>query len=241
MARARWRAAMTTFAIAAAATTLVGCSQGSSGPTSSPSASDNGVSALTAQEILTKATDAAKAQSSVQIVTAQGTATNQTTISVNINKTAGGSGSMTSEGQTVQFYATEANTWIKATKEFWTKNANAAAAELIGTKWVKVPNTNPAFATFSGFGNYSAAMGELLSPEGTITKGELTTVNGQPAIALVGAKGRLLVATTGQPLPLQIQSNATDGGTVTFSQWGSANVGSAPAADDTIDFEKLQG
>lgn len=242
MARTGWRVVLGTAAVMAAATTaLIGCSQGSSSPSSSPSPSDNGVSALTAQEILTKATDAAKAQSSVQIIADGGSGSDAVKFDIQMSKAAGSSGSMTKSSQTIQFFATEANTWLKADKAFWTEQANTAAAELVGDKWVKVPNANPAFATFAGFGNYSNGVTEMLKPGSAVTKGELTTINGQKAVILVSSKGQLWIATTGDPLPIQLQSTGSDGGTVTFSQWGSTNVGSAPAAADTIDFSKLEG
>ena len=242
MTRTGLRVVLSTIAVMAAATTaLVGCSQGSSSPSSSPSPTDNGVSASTAEQILVKATDAAKAQSSVQIMANGGSGTSAGKFDVNMSKTAGASGSVTSDGQTVQFFATEANTWLKADKAYWTKQVNPAAAELVGDKWVKVPNSNPAFAGLANFANYSNAVTEMLKPGSAVTKGELTTVNGQKAIILVSSKGQLWVATTGDPLPLQLQSTGAEGGTVMFFHWGSANVGSAPSAADTIDFQKLQG
>lgn len=241
MAKTGWRIALGAAAVmAAAATILGGCSQGSSSPSSSPSPTDNGIAALTAQEILTKATDAAKAQASVQIMANGGSGTSAGKFDVQMSKSAGASGTISSGSQTVQFFATEANTWLKADKTFWTEQANAAAAELVGDKWVKVPNSNPAFATFANFGNYTNGVSDMLKPGTAVTKGELTTLNGQKAVILVSSKGQLWIATTGDPLPIQLQSKGAEGGTVTFSQWGSANVGSAPSATDTIDFEKLQ-
>lgn len=242
MTRTGWRVVVGTAAVMAAATTaLAGCSQGSSSsPSSAPSPTDNGVSALSAQDILAKATDAATAQSSVQVVANGGSGKDAITFDISMSKTSGASGSMTNGGQTVQFFATEANTWLKASRSFWTDQASPAAAELVGDKWVKVPNSNADFATFAGFGNYSTGIAEMLKPGGAVTKGELTTLNGQKAIILVSSKGQLWIATTGDPLPIQLQSTGSDSGTVTFSKWGSATVGSAPAAADTIDINKLQ-
>lgn len=77
-------------------------------------------------------------------------------------------------------------------------------------------------------------------PAGTVTKGELATANGQKAIIMVSDKGQLRIATTGDPLPIQLQATGSDSAAVTFSQWGSTSAGTAPAAGDTIDFSKLQ-
>lgn len=239
MAGRSWRIALGMFVAATAASTaLVGCSKGAT-TSPSPSPTDNGVSAMTAQEIVDKTEVAAIAQGSVQIVADQGTGDEGYKISVNMSKTNGASGTISQGKDQVEFYATEANVWIKASKEFWTKNSGAAAAEAIGTKWVKAPTSDPNFAQFSSFGNYTKGLNELIKPEGTATKGQQTEIDGQKAIILVSPKGEMAVATTGDPLPIQIKQTGSGTGVVKFSSWGSASVGSAPPDSDTIDVSKL--
>lgn len=193
-------------------------------------------------EILAKAATAAKAQPSVRMAIDQGTASGSAKTDASVSKSNGASGTVSANGETVQFYATKANVWVKAAKEFWTKNASPAAAEMIGNKWVKAPVSNKQFAAFAAFGDYTVLFDEVMEPTGAVSKGELTEVNGQKAIILVSDSGQLWIATTGDPLPLQMKGKPTEAGsgTVTFSQWGSAKVGSAPPDSDSIDLDKLK-
>jgi len=222
--------------------TLAGCGKSESSPSASPSPTDNGVSALAATEILSKAVAAANGQSSVNVAI-NGTQGGKTfKLNVNMSKAGGASGTISAGDATQQFFATESNVWVKADKQYWETAANPAAAELVGNRWVKIPATNPDASGFA-FGDYAKSIEGMLKPEGTLTKGELSTLNGQPTIILVSSEGQLWIATTGQPLPQQMKSKTgTDGsdGTLVFSQWGSAQVGSAPAGSDVIDISKLQ-
>ena len=59
----------------------------------------------------------------------------------------------------------------------------------------------------------------ILGSHGTLSKGAMTTVNGQPAIAVVDTSkgGTLYVATTGKPYPLELEGPRKTG-TITFDQ-----------------------
>lgn len=241
MAGKSWRIAVGTLVAAVAASTaLVGCSKGTTSSSPSPTPSDNGVASLSADEIVTKAETAAIAQSSVHILAEAGAGTDAYKIDVNMTKANGASGTITQGSDQIEFYSTEANVWIKATKEFWTKNSGAAAAEVIGTKWVKAPTSDQNFSQFASFGNYTKGLTELIKPEGSVSKGQQTEVNGQKVIVLVSQQGEMSVATTGEPLPVQIKQTSPGTGVVTFSQWGTASAGSVPPESDTLDYSKLK-
>lgn len=218
---------------------LVGCGKSTSGPSPSPSPTDNGVSALPAVEILAKATEAAESASSVHLATEQTSEGQTIKFDLSISKTAGASGSVTNGTETIQVFVTESNVWVKADRAYWVKVKGEAAAELIGGRWLKAPANNPEFAEFGSFANYTETIKSIMDPSGLVTKGELSSANGQAAIIVVSERGQMWVATTGQPWPIQIKGKAADSGTATFSQWGTAQVGSAPSVDDTIDIEKL--
>ncbi|MEI6623742.1 MAG: hypothetical protein WCP28_17760, partial [Actinomycetes bacterium] len=219
-------------------------SQQSSSP--SPTVTDNGVSALTAQEILTRSEAAALAQSSVHIVAEGTNTTGPITMDVILTKSAGASGSMTSDGATFSFVERDSTIWMKGDAAFWTKaGAKPAAIAAIGTKWVKMPSTNPAGSSAAALGNYTDMVHSFYKTKGAVTKGETADLNGQKTIVIIDPEdnGKLWVAATGEPLPLQTQRLATTANPTTangtFSQWGTATVATAPADTETVDVATL--
>lgn len=232
-------------AIATTALALAGCG-GSSTPAASPSPSktDNGVAALSAQEILNKSDAAVKNQSSVHMK-AEGTQNGEPlAFDFSVTKTSGGSGSLTmgKAGQ-AEFVVNETSIWLKASKEFWTSNFNAATAELIGNRWLKVPASNESYAYLKTFGSYDSTMSDFMKPKGEISKGAPVDLNGQPAVILKSSEGEMWIATTGEPLPLQQKgtsaSPGADSHVITASEWGTATVATPPPENDTIDVSKL--
>lgn len=214
--------------------------------TSSPSASDNGVAALPASEILAKAQAAALAESSVHLSIEGTTSAKPLKLNVSIVKTSGAVGTFAIGTDTFQFYATESNIWVKADNSYWVTNANPAAAAAIGTKWLKMPATNEGFAFLANFANYAKAVDLAPEPPGsTVTKGESADLNGQQTIILINSTNsdKLWIATTGKPLPQQTQKLATatsaDSMLGSYSQWGSATLTSVPAESDSVDISTL--
>jgi hypothetical protein len=163
-------------------------------------------------------------------------------LDLHLSRGKGGYGSITLSGDTLQVVSDGTTVYFKGDKTFWTNQASAEAATLIGERWLKAPATNQSFASLAQFADYDASLGQFLKPDSTITKGEQKAVNGTPAIALVSGSGSLWIATTGDPLPLQI-SNGKPGEELTFADWGVAvDVTShIPAEKDTIDLSKLGG
>jgi hypothetical protein len=226
-----------------AAVLLAGCGGSSaSSAASSTAASGNGVADKTADEILAATTTAAKAESSVH-VSGKGTSGGQTMgIDLQLSKGKGGFGSITLAGDTLQIVSDGTTVYFKGDKAFWTNQANAQAATLIGDRWLKAPASNTSFASLAQFADFDTAVGQFIKPDGAITKGDQKSVNGTPALALVSTSGSLWVATTGAPLPLQI-SNGKPGEELTFADWGTAVdvTGQVPTAKDTVDLSKLGG
>ena len=216
-------------AVVLAATLLfAGCGGGSG-------SSGNGIEELSATEILTRVGDAAKAQSSVHLVgigSADGTALE---MDLKLAKGKGASGSMTLDGGKLQLVSDASKLYIKADKSFWTAQANAAAAALVADRWVSMPASEEGFGDLA---NYDAFVSQLLEPEGEVTKGTTATVQGRKAIGLVTSEGTLWVSTTGDPLPLRIDSEE---GSLRLTDWGSAVAISVPSASDVLDISKLGG
>lgn len=154
-------------------------------------------------------------------------------------------GTVSSSGQKIELRRIDKTIYLKADKAFWTQTAGAAAAELLGGKYLKAPLTDQRVAQLASFTDKDAFVEEVLDDTGTITKGEPKDVRGTPAIALVSKDtdggGTLYVATTGEPLPLQLLPVAasSDTGTLDFLDYGKAVTVEVPPAAQTIDVTKL--
>lgn len=233
------RAGRIVAVVAVGVLALTGCSSSGSSAASSPSPTSNGVSDLSADAILAKAKESAAAQSSVHLVGKGSSESSPITFDMKLRRGGGGVGSVTQGDQTVQVISTGSEVYLKADKAYWEANGGATAAELIGDRWVKSPASDPSAESLARFADFSQALEGFLSPSGTITKGDVGTAEGQPAIALVSTNGKLWVATTGTPLPISIASDAAGEGLV-FKDWGATVDIPVPPADEVIDVSKLR-
>jgi hypothetical protein len=229
------------YAVAASAVLLLAGCGGTSGTAATSAApSSNGVADLTADQILAKTTEAAKAQSSAHVA-GKGTSGGQAiALDVHLRKGGGGYGTITLGANTLQIVSTGTQVYFKGDKAFWTSTANAKAAELIGDRWLKAPSSNASFASLAELADFDAGLTQFLKPDGAITKGDVGTASGQKAIALVSTSGKLWVATTGDPLPIRIDTG-TAGESLNFSDWGATVDIPVPADKDTIDLSALGG
>ena len=202
----------------------------------------NGIAALTADEILTKAKAALVAAKSFHV---KGTTIEDgEKLTVDI-KVAGKDvvGSLVTGKAKVELLAVGGKQFIRPNEAFWSvsgagKQAHAIA-QLVGTRWVKVTPGDKDLSDLFSLGEADT----LLDPDGALTKGTEKEIAGVPAIGLVDAGkpgGTLWVATTGEPLPLQL--DGTDGSGATFSEFGKAFTEiKQPAASDVLDLASLQG
>lgn len=82
---------------------------------------------------------------------------------------------------------------------------------------------------------------QLISNLSGLSEAGTTTVNGQKAIVLKDPDGSILdVAASGPPYPLKIVAKkGNTGGTVTFTQWNTVPVPTAPPASQQVNPAKL--
>jgi hypothetical protein len=215
-------------------------------PTSSgSSAAGQGVAALSADEILTKATSALQAAGSVRIKGEGGTGGQRFSIDLRYadeNST----GTLGMSGQTIELRKLGQTVYLKGSREFWTGNGGEAAAQLLTGKWLKTPLTDKRFSGLSEITDLREAAKGLLDPDGTISKGAEKTVNGVPSIGLLSSGtdgGTLWVATTGEPYPVRVEPGAESGqqGALDFTGYGESVTVEAPPADQVVDVSKLPG
>jgi hypothetical protein len=235
----------TLVASTAAAVILAGCGGtevAGKGVPASPSPSDNGVAALSAAQILSKAKAALKSADAVRIKGTAGSGAERFDIDMRYTASLA-QGTLAVAGQPIEIRRIGETVYVKGSREFWTNRVPAAAVELLTGKWLKSPVTGPQLGELAEVTDLSKAADGILEPDGTITKGEKKVVAGTPAIALVSSGtdgGKLYIATIGKPYPLQVvPTKATDVGQIAFTEYGKKVTVSPPPADLVIDVSKL--
>ena len=220
--------------LVAAVALLAGC--GSSGPKS------NGVADKTPNQILAAAEVAALQAAGVHV--SGKIAQNGTPLTLNLHlvKGKGGKGHMSENGTGFDIIRVGDKAFVRGSNAFYTRFAGAKAAKLLEGKWLVSSAGSGKFAPLTPLTDQVKFFQGSLGAHGKLTKGAVTTVNGQKVIALTDGNGggTLYVATTGQPYPIQLVSPGNGAeGKITFDQWGTIVPIVAPKG--AIDISKLTG
>jgi hypothetical protein len=220
-------------------------STSSGGASTSPTPTDNGVAALSASQILSRARTALQSAPSIRV---KGSVVNEgARLTIDLRASdKGGRATITQTGQTIEVLRIGTTVYVKADADFWrAQTRNTAAAELLKGKYLKGSTSDAKLASIAELTDMDKFVGTLLTPKGTVQKGPKKTVRGTEAIALdVSGQdgGTLYVATRGQPYPLQIVSTtASEPGTIDFLDYGVPVPLTPPPAEQVVDTSKLGG
>ncbi|WP_086704614.1 hypothetical protein, partial [Streptomyces tricolor] len=154
----------------------------------------------------------------------------------------GGTGSVTSQGETFKLLRVGRELYLKAGADFWNHadGSDGATGKLDG-KYVKVPQGDPSYKKFSGFTDKDVLLEGLLTLHGTLaTDGHHTDQSGTRTIRVTGddgSGGTLDVSLQGTPYPLRLV-RAGHAGTLRFSDWGKDFTVEEPAKSETVDYGK---
>jgi hypothetical protein len=235
------RARLVLIPIAMAAALVAGCNTGGGDPqaTPTPTPSDNGVAALSAEEILNKAKTALAGAESFHV---KGTGDDDgSPITVDVRFVGDDfAGTIAAEGLTTEVIRLGQDIYLKAPDDFWKRvlpPGQDAALILLRGKYVKGPASHP---QLSGLADL-ADTDDMIAPQGTFTKGEVKTVAGSPAIGLVDSQGGsvLYISTVGEPVPLRLEGpNNT---ALDFTEYGLVAPIEAPPATETLDISSFLG
>lgn len=224
--------------VAAVALVAAGCGGGDSGPRS------NGVADEQPAQILTDAKAAAKAARSLRVSGSVNDRSDRTDLDLRVKGTEGATGTLSSKGVRFEVVRVGDDVYLRTDRAGYVKLAGARGAELIGDRWLRTGPTDARFSSFEELTNRDKLIDGLLSPRGTLTKGEATTVRGTPAITLRSAddKGTLAVATTGPPYPLRLASGprSDSSGEIDFAEWNAPVTLRPPPPDQVLDTSKLR-
>jgi ribosomal protein S8E len=131
--------------------------------------------------------------------------------------------------------------WVKPDNAFWKAFAGSSAQQAIavlGGKYLKTSSSDPNMADMVKICNVNE-LSSMFANTGTVTKGAVTTIDGQRALALKDSKegGTLYVTDTSAPRILQVTNpSKSDGGSLTFT-YDTVTV-TAPPASETVDGSK---
>jgi hypothetical protein len=218
---------------------------GSTAASASPSTAAGGVADLAATEIFARTKAAFKAADTVRLKGSGASGTTKFAIDMRYSTAGNAVGTVSNAGQTIELRRIGQTVYVKADKAFWTKSAGAAVAELLGGKYLKAPLADPRVAQLGAFTDKNSFADEVLSPSSNVTKGDSKSIRGIPAIGLVdkasSGSATLYVATSGQPVPLQLAptSGAGNEGSFDFLDYGKPVDVAVPPAAQTIDSTKL--
>lgn len=217
---------LTAGAFAAAALLLSACGT-SSGPPS------NGEAKKSGQQVIK---DSAAALGKVTAVHFAGTQTDPATkkqSSVDLQlQSDGTSGLVTFAGTPVHIVSTGGVSYLKAPAAFYiNEKAASAVAAQYADRWVKLPKGST-FATFN-LAAIAKAAAQPSSDSPVQKKVTTGTLDGQKVVIVSQADGsQLMVAATGEPLPLKTVNSPTSkegAGSTTFTGYGKHVTIAAPA------------
>lgn len=218
---------------------------GATGCSEDPDAGTNGVGKLSAGEIQTRTRTAA---GSVDAVRLSGTVvTSGRTYRLDMRlKADGGTGSVTAEGSTFHLLRVGEALYLKADAAFWkhedgkSGEADAAAADKLDGKYVKVPEGDASYKKFSGFTDKDLLLDGLLTLHGSVKTDGHHEQSGVRTIRITGdggSGGTLDVSLEGKPYPLRLVRGG-GAGTLSFSAWGKDFALEEPGEDETVDYGK---
>jgi hypothetical protein len=204
------------------------------------SSSGNGVESKAPAQILEATKAAASKATSVHIAGTISSSGKPVSLNMELLAGKGGKGTISQEGFTIQLIQTGGAFYINGSKAFYNHVGGAAAAQLLQGRWLKAPANSGELASLAELTNLSKLVDTALSSHGTLSKGPVTTIEGQKAIGLHDTTkgGILYVATTGTPYPLEITKSGKEGGKVVLNRWDEPVSLTAPAG--AIDIGKLQ-
>ena len=211
---------------------VAGCGGGGSATSGS---SGNALAGLTAKQILTKAVADLNASSSVHLAGSEQDSGQTYTM----NLTLGSSGCTGTVGMgtqgTLRLLRIGSTLWINGDSKFWKSTLASSPGYLhaVEGKYVRLSPNGPATSSFSAFCYLSQLAGQFSSTENRVTKGQTTTILGQPALQLQDTQqsGMAYVTLSADPEFLRTGDSS---GYVDFTNYNAPLNLSPPPAHQTV-------
>jgi hypothetical protein len=223
-------------------------SDASSAPASAAASAGPDLSTMSGDQILKASEAAAAAAQSVKIDMQTVDSSGTTKVKVATDTRSGCTGTITMPGKgTVDVVQDQTKTtYLKPDDTYWKSLGGAKAVTLFHGRWLTGPASDPAMSGMIGFCDIKALVAQM-DDGSKVTKGQATTLNGQPAQTLTttaqdGTKSTLWVAAQGAPYPLQATGGNGAGNTdkMTLTDYNVPVTVTAPPADQVVDIAKLK-
>lgn len=238
---------MTAMVIVTGACGDDGANKGSAAPPAkaTPTApADNGIAAKSADEIVTAAKNAFGTATSVHVKGRFEEEGDKIAINLVLGRD-GTKGTITApmngKSYLVSLISVDDKFYMKSPK-LWRAVGGAAAANLIGNRWVLIPKKDSKdFEDFEQLADLEKFSDEMFGFDDEVfTKGSTTVVDGKPVITLKGSDSIVYVATTGTPyfIRLEPSSPAEKGQAIQFLDYNAPVNVTAPT--DVLDLAELQ-
>jgi len=193
---------------------------------------DNGITSMTPTQIIAQVKQAVAGAKTVHIYGSGISNGKPIALDLKLLQGTGGSGHFAEGPLAFDIVRVGPLVYMKAGKKFWmTTTHNSSLATLFVNKWLSGSATKGDLAAFTPFTDIVKLTNQILSQHGKLEKGSTTTINGQPAIAIVDQTdgGTLYVATNGPAYPLLLKAGKNDKGQITFGDWNKPVTVTKPA------------
>lgn len=229
-----------------AVTAVAGCSSSTTSPDASVSASPapsaeatpNGIQKESAEQILKTSRAAAEKASSVNVVIEQDNAGTPVRTDITLSDQ-GSTGTLGQpDGQTAEVVGTPEAVYIKGSS-FAQQLGPEVAAKVEG-KWIMIPKDNPVAQSFAGLSSVKDFIGTILATPEKLKKLPVKDIGGVPAVGLDSQQGVLWIATTGEPLPIEVTAPEGQTGKMTLTEWNAPVTITPPPESDVVDISTLQ-
>jgi hypothetical protein len=222
----------------AGAVAVAGCSQSvdTTGAVAA-GANGNGIETRSANEILAAAEASAKAATAVHV---QGTA-GGSDLDLRLSATAADA-KVVHDGEHIEVLRVGSDRYLLGDAPFWTDAASAEAATKLAGRWVKLGPAQS--AQYDHVLNIGSFFGEEFKSSSTVSKGDQAMVAGVRTIEVKDSSDRstVYISMVGKPLPLKAESSASDGGSISFTDWNVPITDiAAPPAGSVVDASTLTG
>lgn len=204
------------------------------------SSSSNSIASKSAEQIVSESKAAADKASAVHVSGALNSGGTPVSLDLNLVAGKGAKGELSQNGASFKIVLVGNTAYILGSPAFYHSLGGAAAAQLFNGKWLRASASSGEFASFSQLADMRKLIDTTLAGHGALTKGAVSVVKGQKAIAITDTtkKGTLYVATTGQPYPVQLSKDGSETGTIAFDGWNQAITITAPS--NSIDLSELK-
>jgi hypothetical protein len=219
--------------VSSLAVLVAGC--GGGGSSASGGSTGNALAGLTAKQILTKAVADLNASSSVHLAGSEQDSGQTYTM----NLTIGASGCTGTVGMgtqgTLRLLRIGSTVWINGDTKFWKSTLASSPGYLhaVEGKYVRLSPSGPATSSFSAFCYLSQLSGQFGSTENRVTKGQTTTILGQPALQLEDTQQSGTAYVTLSASPEFLRTGDTSG-YVDFTNYNAPLTLSPPPAGETV-------